>query len=366
MYEHSSGQRKMEIPLRIVELVQSLAHGGLEQMACLLAGQFARRGHEVTICCYDRIGPLGQIATENGVDVQICQRRQGLDWRFPLRLSRLLRKIRPNVLHMHNETAMCYGTMAGLVARVPILIYTEHDGVFPRSWLSRQINPLLVRRLTHAVAVSEAVRGLWCRMDSIPVHRVAVIPNGVPDLSLPQRPLSGGFVIGSVGRLSPEKGMDVLMEAFALVRSASVEARLVVIGDGSDRSSLEATARRLNIEGSVEMPGFRSDVAGFLSHFTVFVLASRSEGLPLAILEAMSAGLPVVASTVGGIPEAITHEENGLLVPPDDPQALSKAIIRLADDQDLRQRLGKAARATFLERYSLVHMVDQYEALMKG
>jgi len=272
------------------------------------------------------------------------------------------------VLHMHNETALFYGALAGLLARVPMLIYTEHDGVFPRSWPMRWMNRRLVKRLTQATAVSDAVRQLWCRHDGIYPGAVQVVPNGVPDVGVQtrraKRPTPGRLRVGTVGRLSYEKGMDVLVEAFALVRRCLPDADLVVVGDGAERAALERLASERGLTGAVSFLGLRDDVPALLGGFDVFVLPSRTEGLPMAILEAMSAGLPIVATAVGGVPEVIRHGRNGLLVRPEAPNDLADAIVRVACDEDLRCRLGRAARAEFDERYDISHMVDAYEAIM--
>jgi glycosyltransferase involved in cell wall biosynthesis len=354
----------------VAYLVQGMATGGLERVVLYLARDMVARGHRVTICCYDQRGEMAAEAEAAGAAVSVLPRKSGLDLGYVGRLADWLRKQGVDVLHMHNETALFYGTMAGRRVGVPVLIYTEHDGVFPRRWIVRFVNRWLVRRLTHAVAVSEAVKQLWCREDGIRADRVVVVPNGVPDH--PEVWAAAGnrdgeaarARIGAVGRLSGEKGLDVLLDAFAHVAEQMPDARLVLVGDGPERGSLEARARDLSIADRVEFLGQRSDVPALMVDLNLYVLPSRTEGLPMALLEAMAARLPIVATRVGGIPEAVADGESALLVSPEDPTALAEAMMRVLSETGLAERLQGAARAAFEDRYELSRMVDRYEALM--
>lgn len=353
---------------RIAYLVQGLGTGGLERVVLHLAREMVRRGHEVIICCYDKRGNLADEAEQAGARVKLLLRKGGVDVGYAWRLARWLRRHRPDVLHMHNETALFYGTLAGRLARVPCLIYTEHDGVFPRSLAARWANRTLVRWLTQAVAVSEAVKDLWCRHDGIDPARVQVIPNGVPDVreaagSPPPRE-DGRFRIGCVSRLSHEKGVDVLIEAFALVRNELPRAELVLIGDGAERQTLEKRATELGLADHIQFFGMCDDVMQLLNGFDLFVLPSRTEGLPLAVLEAMAASLPIVATAVGGVPQALRHGEAGVLVPPEEPEVLAQAIVQLAANGQHMAHHGSAARKEYEAHYAVSRMVDAYEAIM--
>jgi glycosyltransferase involved in cell wall biosynthesis len=364
------GLRRRVLSKRVIYLVQGLGTGGLERVVLHLASGMVRRGHQVTICCYDKRGELARSAEDIGAVVDLLPRKPGLDLWYILRLAGWLRQRGVDVLHMHNETALFYGTLAGILAKVECLIYTEHDGVFPRSLRARWANRFLVGRLRQAVAVSQAVKDLWCRSDGIDPVRVVVVPNGVPDVTSPlgrDRSQGGNEVrIGCISRLSREKGVDVLMAAFRQVASAHSGARMVLVGDGLERAALEAMSRQFGLDARVQFLGMRDDVPSILRNLDVFVLPSRTEGLPMALLEAMAAGLPIVATAVGGVPEAIRDGETGILVPPERPDELAGAILRLASDEALRNRLAAGGRQTFLNRYELSRMVGAYERLMEG
>ncbi|MBM4049072.1 MAG: glycosyltransferase family 4 protein [Planctomycetes bacterium] len=353
--------------MHVVYIVQEMTAGGLERVVLLLARELLQQGHKVTICCLDKVGMFADRAKTFGACVELLHRREGVDIRLIVRLARWLRRLKPDAVHMHNETALFYGTLSSMLARVPVRLYTEHDGRFPRSLPARWANRFLVRHLTQAVAVSEAVRRLWCESDGIPIERVRVIPNGVPDTGArPHFGLLRGehWLIGFVGRLSTEKGVDVLIEAFALVRQHLPQARLILAGDGPERAALCKRASDMNLRDSVDFLGERDDVPAILAGLSVFVLPSRSEGLPMALLEAMAAGLPIVATAVGGVPEAIRDNDNGLLVCPNAPREMAAAIVGLAQDEALRERIGGQAHRDFLEKYHLSHMVDAYAAAM--
>ena len=162
---------------------------------------------------------------------------------------------------------------------------------------------------------------------------------------------SGPSRLVTVGRLQAPKDAITLVRALAAVHGSPFET--VVVGDGPDRPAVEEEVRRLGLERAVELVGERDDVPELLATADLFVLSSRSEGLPLSILEAMAAGLPVVASRVGGIPEVVVDGETGLLVPPGDPQRLADAVERLLADPSLRRRLGEAGRRRVAEHFDL-------------
>ncbi len=174
----------------------------------------------------------------------------------------------------------------------------------------------------------------------------------------PERP-----AIGTVGRLEPRKGTATLLAAFAALRGAGRDADLVVVGDGPLRADLERDAERLGIAADVRFLGDRADVLGVLAALDVFVLPSRTEGMSNALLEAMAAAHPVVATAVGGTPEVVSDGASGLLVPPDDPVAMRRAIERVLADAVLRARLGAAARQTVEARYGAKSMVRRLEAV---
>lgn len=266
-----------------------------------------------------------------------------------LELIRLLRRERPDILHANSSKAGVLGRLAAVAVGVPVRIFTVHGWGFEAfsglasllyRWADRLMSPMTT--VTICVGESERAAGLaarTCRND-----RTVVIRNAVDVAAAPKARHAGGTPrIIMVGRLQPPKDPVTLVRAFARLRRESFAA--VVVGDGPARPMLETEIRRLGLDGAVELAGECCDVPERLAGADVFVLSSSQEGLPLSILEAMAAGLPVVATAVGGIPELVVDGQTGFLVPRGDAEALAAALARLIDDRALRRRLGTAGRA---------------------
>ena len=215
--------------------------------------------------------------------------------------------------------------------------------------------------LSHkTICVSEKTKEQIARWPFIK-NKLTVIYNGISRFSLDPSE-NKLLTVGTIAELHKIKGLDILLKAWSkFIRKHP--ARLLIVGEGEERENLENMAHNLGISGSVDFKGFVNDARSFLSHFDIFVLASRSENLPYAILEAGLAGLPVVATSVGGIPESIESGINGVLVPPEDSEALFSTLILLAEDNALRQRLGINLKASIQENFSFEKMVKQTFAL---
>ncbi len=260
----------------------------------------------------------------------------------------LMRRAAPDIVHANSSKAGVLGRLAAAVAGVPIRIFTVHGWAFSASsgvvsllyrWADRLMAPLTT--LTICVAERERTSGLAAR--TCIADRTVVIPNAVDVGAVPQARHDGGRpLIVAVGRLAEPKDALTLVRALAAVPGRPFTALLV--GDGPDRPSVAVEVRRLGLQDAVALAGTRDDVPELLARSDVFALSSRSEGAPISILEAMAAGLPVVSSRVGGVPELVVDGETGLLVPPGDPEAMAVALGRLVADADLRHRLGAAGR----------------------
>jgi glycosyltransferase involved in cell wall biosynthesis len=315
-----------------------------------LAGEF-----DVTVAAHGD-GPVVDAARRAGVRyVPLRFVRRDVSWREPLGLLELVLlclRVRPQVVHANSSKAGVLGRIAAWLTRVPIRIFTAHGWAFVQQGRGYLLLERFVRPLTtRVVCVSQRTldEGLAARVCD--AARSVVIRNGV-DVDVPQASLDGEPPrVVSVGRLKAPKDFATLAAALSRVHASH---RAVVIGDGPDRRLLE---------GRVELLGERDDVAQQLAASDVFVLVSTSEGMPVSVLEAMAAGLPVVASAVGGIPELVG--DTALLVPPSDPDALAEALERLLGDVDLRRRLGAAARQRVLEHFTLDASVEAHLQLYR-
>lgn len=344
-------RRALDLPARrprLLILVTLAEVGGAQSYVAQLLEAVTGR-FDVTVAAWGP-GPLRRAAAGSGAAyVELRHVRRQLGWRDLLgliELARLCRRIRPDIVHANSSKAGVLGRLAAHVARVPVRIFTVHGWAFKAHsglparlylWAERLVRPLT----TMVVCVSESERELGIEMGTCDANRSIVIPNAValPELRPgPPRPVP---VLVSVGRLKQPKDFGTLVEALAGVE-ADFEA--LVVGDGPDRDAVAQAIHDRGLADRVELTGTREDVAQILARADVFVLSSRSEGMPMSALEAMAAGLPVVATAVGGVPELVVDGETGFLVPPGDAPALGRALDRILDDPDLRRRLGEAGR----------------------
>jgi glycosyltransferase involved in cell wall biosynthesis len=336
---------------RILLLVTLAEVGGAQSyVAGLLPGLLG--GFDVVVAAHGD-GPLREAAQAAGarfVPLRHVRRpiHPARDLLGLLELVVLMRRAAPDIVHANSSKAGVLGRLAAAAAGVPIRIFTVHGWAFAASsglasvlyrWADRAMAPLTT--LTICVAERERASGIAAR--TCIAERTVVIPNAVDVVAVPQARHDGGPpLVVAVGRLAEPKDALTLVRALAAVPGRAFTALLV--GDGPDRPTVETEVRRLGLHDSVALAGTRHDVPELLARADVFALSSRSEGAPLSILEAMAAGLPVVSSRVGGVPELVADGETGLLVPPGDPAAMAAALGRLVADAGLRRRLGAAGR----------------------
>jgi glycosyltransferase involved in cell wall biosynthesis len=306
-------------------------------------------------------GPLRRAAGESGVPLVELEnvRREINPWRDLLGLIELVhlcRRLRPDIVHAHSSKAGALGRLAAAIAGVPIRVFTVHGWSFAAYgglagrlylWVERR----LVRLTTSVVCVARSARELGTAAGACRAGNTVVIHNAVDVESFASvRPHAGPPRIVSVGRLAFPKDFSTLVEALA---DAQADWWAFFVGEGPLQAAIAGDVHRRGLEKRIELLGTRGDVPEILASSDVFVLSSRSEGFPVSILEAMAAALPVVATDVGGVGEAVLDGETGLLVPPGNPQALTEALERLLRDDALRRRLGAAGRERAQRRFDV-------------
>ena len=341
-------------------------------MTHLLEGLDTKR-FQTQVIAYDCLGPLAGRLGLAGVPCSLLKRNPGIDLRFILALAWRLARMRPDILPLHNPTAFFYGALAGWLARVPRIIYTEHGRDFASSKRNKYLHRLLGRLVDRVVVVSESGRAVLAA-EGIPDRHILTIHNGIDAA----RFLMGedrwrirerlGFareqpLVGIVVRLDPIKNHAVLLRAMARVVASQPEAVLLIIGDGPLRGALTSRSVELGLAENVHFLGNRDDVPELLAALDVMVLCSHSEGMSLTLLEESAAGKAIVATAVGGNAEIIEDHACGLLVPPDDDAALARAISGLLADTERALALGQSARLRYLREFTLERMVSRYEAL---
>lgn len=274
----------------------------------------------------------------------------------------LIKKHSIDILHSHGYRSDFTGLIAAQLAGIPI-VSTVH-GWTPVSFKLRgyqMLDRFCLKRFDRVVCVSNLLRDEFKQL-GISAERLVYLPNAVslPEKTSRQRDTarqqlvleSGEKVVVAVGRLSPEKGLDILLTAFARQFSSDRGVRLILVGDGPERAALESLALGLGIVEQVVFAGFISDVAGYYAAADLFVMSSHTEGFPMALLEAMAWELPVLATAVGGIPDIVQDGVNGCLVPPGSVESLAAAMGNLLNDRGLAESMGQAARQTIAERFA--------------
>lgn len=361
----------------VLQILPNLETGGAEKMAAHLAVALMKMGSDVgVVSFFEPHGSQIQRALEtNGIPIWPLGKKLGFDSAAIGKLRSVIRKLQPRVIHTHLASLRyAVPAMAGL-RNPPRIVHTVHRVAerdteawfrWPQRWC--------MRRCSEVVAVSEEVANSCTRR----YHRLrpSIIPNGIPlvnrDLfSLARfeaRRLLGidddCFVFCCVARLRAVKNHHALIRAFTGI-TTQARAHLLIAGDGELRNELETLAHTLGVTTRVHFLGERDDVAQILAASDTFVLSSFSEGIPLAVLEAMAAGLPVIATSVGGLPEVIRDGVEGFLVPPADVEALQSAMSQMVRDCDARSAMSRAATSTISQRFDARVMVASYLSIYK-
>lgn len=360
---HTGGAARQAAPHRVVHVVSSLNVGGMEHFVLRIAAEQRRLGHDASVLALNG-GPLAEHARRSGVPVRVLSGRNALA--RVLETIAYLGTLRPQVIHPHNPSSLHYA-LAGKSVTGAKLVLTYHGRGLREA---RTPGAGEWHRTDAVVSVSEgAVAQL---PDAVPSSRVTVIRNGVVptppartrDEVRRELSLNAGLVGIMVARMDGLKGHDTLVRALAALRGTGRKVTLLVAGDGAERPKVEALAQELDLgPESLRFLGFRTDVADLLSASDFFLLPSVTEGLPLSLLEAMTHGLPALATPVGGIPEVIRDGEHGFLVPVHGHAELATAMARLVDDPTLLRTLGDRARRRAADEFSFERMTREYLAL---
>lgn len=297
-------------------------------------------------------------------------------------LCRMLRQFRPHIVHTHTAKAGVLGRIAGRLAGVPVVVHTYHGHVLRsyfgplRNALFRALERALGRASDALVAVSESVKDDLVALGVAEAAKIRVVPLGLELAgltgALPRGRLraesgvgAGAPLIGIVGRLAPIKDLPTFLGAATLVLRSAPEARFAIVGDGEERPALEAAVVRLGLQGLVHFHGWHRDMAAVYGDLDVVVNCSRNEGTPVALIEALAAGRPVVATRVGGTPDLLAGGDYGILVPPGDPEALAGAIEAVLHAPDAARARAACGRAYVLRQHSVERLVDDVDRLYR-
>jgi len=369
----------VEAPL-IAEGLYSFQIGGSERVGVDLAIEFKRRGYRVLcFAFYDSDGPMRRIAESAGIrclDFNYLRRPWGVRrLTYQVALYRLLKREGVRALHVQHATALILSGLPATAARIPRVVMTEHSLHQFIEQPSYRRNAARYSRLADAVTLVDPRQVSYFRDElRVPQSKLYHIANGVrlrrddPELRGRMRRELGvadnAFLLLYAGRLQPIKDLPTLLRAAVRIRTAdAVAVRVMLAGDGPERAQLERASCELGLRDTVTFLGARSDVTSLLAAADAFVMTSLSEGLPMALLEAMASGVPCIATAVGGIPELFSGDA-GLLAPVGDDAAIAASIGRVIGDPELRRALSERGRATVAQRYDLDAIVTRYLALL--
>ena len=367
-------------PIRVVYCIDNMQVGGTELNALRTAERLDRRRFSISVVCIRDNGPLMARYKDAGIPVHTFPMTSLMGpeaLQQAVRLIRLFRTERTDIVHSHDAYTSVYGTLCARLAGVRGVIASR------RSWYSPHLQGRILRanrvayRFAHRViGNSPSVSRLVESEGGVSASRIVTIPNFLDEeafepIPIPERRRmlhelgvpEGAFVIGIVARLSPVKDHATLLRAIASLRDRIPSLHCVLVGDGPEREAIEALATSLGIRDVVHLAGERTQPPNLHGLFDVSVLCSTTEAFPNSVLEAMAAARPVVATDVGGTPDAVHEGTTGLLVRPSDPSRLADAILRLYQEPALRAKLGNAARSAARAGYSADAVIRQVEAL---
>jgi sugar transferase (PEP-CTERM/EpsH1 system associated) len=367
--------------IKIMHVLNSLSVGGTERMLVSLVNRMDSERFEHLVCC---VSQRGEAASLLAAEVRCFDMGKGAgrDLLMPRKIASLIQSERPDIVHTRSWAGVD-GVIAQRVARLITgnsrLVHSEHGRNLPYIHCE-PFKSKVVRRIVYHLAdvvftVSDELRDHYCRETGFATERVRVIPNGVEIARFDEADPRGvreelgiaadDFAIGMVSRLNATKDLLTLARAFERLARSAAEAKLklVMVGEGEERKMIEQFAAEHDLQRQILLTGTRHDVPRLLRAMDAFALPSLSEGLSGAILEAMCARLPVVATAVGANPELVSEGESGFLIEPRDDAAMAERLSRLVADRDLARNFGLAGRRRIEQHYSLDRMVQRYEEL---
>ncbi|MDO6442526.1 glycosyltransferase [Marinobacter sp. 2_MG-2023] len=364
--------------LKVLHVTFNMGIGGTEQVIRQLVQGMASEGVESEILCIDgQIGPIGEALEKSGTPVHKVARKQGFDRSLITAIRKRVKEGQFDVVHCHQYTPWIYGWLAALGTQAKV-VFTEHGRFYPDRYRYKAmlVNPLMALLTPAVVAISKATKDALVTYEFIPRKKIQVVYNGISplkrddlevqkvreSLGIPQ----DAFVVGTVSRLDPVKNQSMMLRAFKEFNEKSPDSYLLMVGDGPDKEKLVALAKELGIDERTVFTGFINNPVHYLSAMDVFLLSSHTEGTSMTLLEAMSLGMPSVATRVGGNPEIIEDELTGLLTVPNSPHSFAAALEALHKREAVRTNMGDAARYRFSDSFSARVMVSKYIAIYYG
>jgi glycosyltransferase involved in cell wall biosynthesis len=364
--------------MRVMFLSTSMGMGGADKQLLSAAQLMHAQGHDVCIVSLTELGPMGLEARSQGIRTESLDMRRGVpDPRGLIRLIRLVRSWKPDVLHSHMVHANLLARVVRLFAPVPVMVSTIHN-IYEGGPLWMAAYRISNGLVDHMTIISEAAANRFVNERIVPRKLLTCVPNGVDTERFRQVApgtrealrssigVNDGFVWLAVGRFEIAKDYPNMLHAFAEVSQRHSNAVLLLVGHGSLQEETESLARSLGLGDRIRFLGVRSDVPELMAAADGYVMSSAWEGMPIALLEAAAAGLPIVATRVGGNHEVVRDGESGYLVPPRDHEALGRAMMRLMEQpSEERRAMGERGREHVRVHYGLGRVVERWQDLYR-
>ncbi len=368
-------QNSDTLQIRVMYVIWSLEVGGAERVVLQQAKGLNRRKFRSIVVCLNHSGRLAYELRDKGIEVIALEKRPGIDWRLPWRLAEIMRQYDIDIVHSHLWGASFWARLGAILAGCRIVIVQEHGMGEWRGRMHFLVDRALAIATQRVLFVSRDVKEAYTKRSGISQKKCTVIPNGISldDITETREEnrdrlgwKSNELVILSVGRLAPEKGHIDLVDAFAMIADRLPHAKLIIVGDGSERSLLLGRVKEMKLESRVVLAGQQDNARCWMKAADIYVQPSRREALPLAVLEAMATGLPVLATRVGDVSDIIEHEVQGFLVPPCSHKVLAKMLYSICTREESLVGITSRARAVVEHRFSLQRMLDAIEDIYIG
>ena len=355
--------------LRIMHVLYSLAIGGSETVGSEIAKHMQSNGHTNMVVALEHDGPLSSELQTFGIETRVVDRSNKGMFEAMKDIWKIVAEFKPDVLHTHHMYTLFYTVAAGTRFRVPI-VHTEHEFWTLDTRNGKLYMPFLGRFCGVITAVNESTRLFMQDSLKLQCKKLTTVPNGIDlkrfnsETSLTRADLGveeGDKLAGIVARLDKVKNHSLLIRAWAEVLKHVSEAKLLIIGEGGEAADLKNQMQAAGLQGKIIFLGPRRDVSEILPLLDVAVLSSHEEGLPMTLLEAMASELPIVATSVGGVPQLIEDRGNGLLVADDDELGMARALVEIFSSKSFSRKLGQAGLHLVLNKYSLDYSAGCYE-----
>jgi glycosyltransferase involved in cell wall biosynthesis len=355
-------------------ITHDLAIGGLQQVVVNICKTIDREKYDVSVLCLRNLGEYVPEIEKLGIKVFLLPLKNSTDYLSFLKVAKILRQQKIDVIHTHNSQPMIDGTIGALLAGVKSIVHTEHGTIFPDKKRYMVAEWFVSHFIYKIVGVSEPTAKNLEHFLKINPKKILTIMNGIDgqkfdikiDAAKKRQELGlnkNDIILGTIGRLVMEKGYTYLLKAMHLIMHHCPQIKLLIVGDGYLSNSLKNEAATLNLNNNVIFTGNRLDVPELLKIFDIFILSSISEGLPIVLLEALAAKCPIIATDVGGIPKVITNGINGSLIPAKNPALLGEEILKLVKNRNIRERYVENGVSIFNEKFDVKKMTQKYEKL---